>query len=436
MLDTLLGLRDSGHSVCPVVEDGGLVESRLAQFGFVPLTVAPFAEDRAAAAAAIAKEVNAQDGPHIVCATGRHDAAVMNVAMQDCHRSPMTVFYRLSAFPLEKSGDAKEFAERADLVIATSVEQANRLFNHKELHKNMVIVTSGVDRKFIQHVITVDPEVARSELGIPVDAFVFTVSSRLSWEKGIDRVIRAMVQVSKAVDDAVLLLTGDGPEREKLEQLVRELDLSGRTLFTGHLPDVSPALAATDVAVLSTVVPEPQPLALKEAMAVAKPVIASRTGGIPEFVTDGDNGLLVSDDAELVEAMLALTADRERAKKMGRRAQETIIGGHLFEQRIRHLAHCLDRQAIRKMPLTVPLDELVWDDARVRDEENGGFVFVPRTSAISELSPEIYRIVRDSFLSRTPKRLLGLPKTDVTATVEMLHEMGALMRPTPPTRAQ
>ncbi|MGW7259926.1 glycosyltransferase family 4 protein [Streptomyces sp. NPDC054834] len=427
MLDTLLALQRLGHAVRPFVEDGGMVASRLAEHGFSPLAVDPFATHPDQAAAAVAREVAATE-PHVLCTTGRHDAAAVNRALNGVRTKPMTVLYRLSAFPLEESGDARDFADEADLVIATSIEQRERLFPDKHEDCDIVIVTSGVQREFVERLAAFDPKNARSKLGIPEDAFVFTVAARQSWEKGIDRVVRAMKPVSEVCASARLVLTGDGAEREALEALVSELGLTDRVIFTGHLPDVAPAVAATDVAVLATVVPEPQPLALKEAMAIGCPVIASRIGGIPEFVIDDENGLLVSDNDELAQAMVRVATEPGLAARLGQRARQTIIGGHLFEQKARHLSHCLDRHAIRHLPLDIVLGELTFDDVRLRDELDAGFLFVPRTSALAELPPDIHAVLRDAVQQGDPRRLLALP-ADAAAHVETFHAMGALVRP-------
>ncbi|MFJ6655985.1 glycosyltransferase family 4 protein [Streptomyces sp. NPDC091377] len=427
MLDTLFALRRLGHEVRPVMEGEGMAAARFTEHGFPLLAVPPFATHPAQAAAVVAREVAAAE-PHILCATGRHDAAVVNRALKGARTTPMTVLYRLSAFPLEEKGDAREFADGAHLTIATSIEQRERLFPHKEEDRDLVIVTSGVRREFVERLTALESSTARRELGIPEGSFVFTVSSRLSWEKGIDRVIRAMKPVSESCPSALLLLTGDGAEREALSTLVRESGLTERVLFTGHLPDVAPALVATDVAVLATVVPEPQPLALKEAMAIGRPVIASRTGGIPEFVTDEENGLLVSDDDELTRAMLRLAAEPALAAELGRRARRTVLGGHLFEQKARHLSHCLDRHAIRHLPLDTVLGELAFAEMSWPDDPDRGVDSGPRIPALTGLPRDVLAVLRDAVRHRDPRRLLGLP-AGAAPYVETFHALGVLVRP-------
>ncbi|WP_327347359.1 glycosyltransferase [Streptomyces europaeiscabiei] len=427
MLDTVQGLRTAGHTVRVVVEQGGMAAAEFERSGFDVAVVAPFADDPSSCAAVLTEHLCGQDGPDAVCVTGRHDAAVMNIVRSGMGREPMIVFYRHSAFPLAEEGDARELLDRADLVVATSVEQLERQFGGTEAWSRSVVITSGIDRRFLDEVSVIDTIAARAALGIADDSFVFTVLARLSWEKGVDRAIRAMERVGESVDETTLLIAGDGPERERLEKLARDLDLTDRIRFLGHITDVAPVLAASDAVLLTSVVEETGPLALKEAMAAAKPVIASRTGGIPEFIADGVSGFLVSDDKELIDVMNNLWCDPVRAATVGRAAQEAVLGGHLLEHRLRYLDECLNRHAIRRFPLEDVLAEFSWSAVRWRDERESGFVFVPSTSAISELPLSVYQPLK-TVLTQHPVALAQLAVPDVRELAEHLFDMGALVR--------
>ncbi|CAM5587197.1 glycosyltransferase family 4 protein (plasmid) [Streptomyces viridifaciens] len=428
MVDAITGMLADGHRVLPVVEEGGKVVAELERRGLPCIAVPPFATDPAAAAAALAPILSAPGEIDVVCVTGRHDAAAVRQALSEGDADPMVVFYRHSAFPLDDDGDAQRLLRRADLVISTSWEQADRQFGSSaKLSGDVVVIPSAVEREFIDLVAGLDARSVRSDLSIGEDTFVFTVPARLSWEKGVDRVVRAMPKVGDPTEEAVLLVVGDGPERSKLEELVTELDLSDRVIFTGHVTDMAPILAASDAVVLASIVPETGPLALKEAMGAGKPVVASRTGGIPEFITNGVSGLLVEDDDELVHAMNMLLADPARSGQLGRHAQEAILCGHLQEHRRCHLMRCLDRQAIRSLPLENILPELRWSDVRVRREKETGFVFVPATSQISELSLSCYRSVEAAVAADNPMALLDLTADQVRDVTGLLYDMGALV---------
>ena len=114
---------------------------------------------------------------------------------------------------------------------------------------------------------------------------------RLAPEKGLDVLIEAL----RSAPGVQVRIVGDGPERARLERAVSEGGLSGRVTFTGFQSDVAPHLAAAHALVMPSR-REGLPMALIEAVASGRPVVASRVGGIPELVADGTNGRLVAPD--------------------------------------------------------------------------------------------------------------------------------------------
>ena len=127
---------------------------------------------------------------------------------------------------------------------------------------------------------------------------------------------------------------GDGPDRASLERAARAAGLDGRVRFLGSLPreQVAACLRAVDVAVVPSVPTrdgrrEGIPVALMEAAASGKPVVASRLSGIPEAIADGAEGLLVppGDAAALADALAALAADPELRRRLGAAARERML---------------------------------------------------------------------------------------------------------------
>ena len=109
-----------------------------------------------------------------------------------------------------------------------------------------------------------------------------------------------------------------------MELIARKLGVADCTYFTGYLNDISVALEVADVYCQITL-QDACPLSLLEAMAFGMPVVASRTGGIPEVVTDGVDGTLVnSDPHEIADRVLGLLADPQSAHEMGARATLTV----------------------------------------------------------------------------------------------------------------
>ncbi|MDY6974243.1 MAG: glycosyltransferase family 4 protein, partial [Thermodesulfobacteriota bacterium] len=128
---------------------------------------------------------------------------------------------------------------------------------------------------------------ARERLGLCNKASCIGVTGRLSPEKGIHVLLKAMSLLTKDIPDAFLIITGDGPIKEKLINQAASLGLTDRCLFLGYREDVPDILAALDLLVLPSLT-EGFPLIVLEGMANAKPVIASKIGGVTEQIVDGE----------------------------------------------------------------------------------------------------------------------------------------------------
>jgi len=166
---------------------------------------------------------------------------------------------------------------------------------------------------------------ARLPLGLsPQELAVGTVAN-LNWRKGHAFLLWAFAKVVSQQPGARLLLVGEGPLRESLEDLTRELRLTEDVRFLGRRTDVADLLPALDLFVLPSVT-EGLGVALMEAMAVGLPCVATRVGGVPEVVADGETGLLVPprDPEALAEAMLRLLPDTALRRWMGQAGRRRV----------------------------------------------------------------------------------------------------------------
>ena len=163
----------------------------------------------------------------------------------------------------------------------------------------------------------------RSELGLDGNVLVF--AGRLGPQKALGVLLEAMVEVP----DVTLVMAGDGPERAALEARAQELELDGRVSFLGAVPRerVLRLFGAADASVLSSAW-ENFPHTVVEALAVGCPVIATAVGGVPEVVTDGDNGLLVPPgDAHALSAVIArFFGDAELRARLAAAAPASVAG--------------------------------------------------------------------------------------------------------------
>ena len=158
----------------------------------------------------------------------------------------------------------------------------------------------------------------RQELGVPLDSPLFLYSGRLAKEKNLLFLLRAFAHIHARDPRAVLVLAGNGPEREKLQAQVASDGLSRAVRFTGFLdhPRLIDLYKAADL-FLFTSKTETQGLVLVEAMAGGAPAVAIGEMGVLDVVRDGVNGILAPEDEETYAALaLDLLADRERCEAL------------------------------------------------------------------------------------------------------------------------
>jgi glycosyltransferase involved in cell wall biosynthesis len=164
----------------------------------------------------------------------------------------------------------------------------------------------------------------RADLGIPEDAPLIGSIGRLQPVKGHRYLVEAFVQVAARHPDAYLMLVGGGPEEESVSRRVEEAGLKDRVRFVGFQADTQPYLQAIDYFVLPSL-SEAHSMALLEAVAVGKPVIATAVGGNRETVQTELNGLLVPPGSPegLRDALLRLLTEPGLAERLGRGALES-----------------------------------------------------------------------------------------------------------------
>lgn len=170
---------------------------------------------------------------------------------------------------------------------------------------------------------------ALAALGLPPSRLVVAQSGGIVWWKGQHILAEAVSQIAREHRDplfSVLFLgTGKGPYREQLEEAVAGLSPAWQeSVRIQHFDATDYSLLnAADIVVHPSVLPDPFPNAVREAMILGKPVIASRLGGLPEMIDDGINGLLVEPGAadELAAALLRMVSSVECRIRIGHAAK-------------------------------------------------------------------------------------------------------------------
>ena len=165
---------------------------------------------------------------------------------------------------------------------------------------------------------------------------VFVTTGRLAAIKNHAMMIEGLRRVIDAGVPARLVIAGDGPERSRIEDCVRQHALQEHVSLLGFRSDVGPILSGADVFIMTSRY-EGISIAMLEAMRAGLPVVATRVGGIPETVRDGLTGLLVDPDdpAGLAEAMLCLARSPSLREEMGKHGRDFLAAEFSLPQMAR-----------------------------------------------------------------------------------------------------
>jgi len=207
-------------------------------------------------------------------------------------------------------------ARHADRVIAVS-EATRRIMTDVERVPGHKVVTVYNGAEPLPTPPAASLERLRRRLGLDGEA-VCLMTARLHEEKGHRVLFDALPGVLAHVRPLAVLLAGDGPHRQPLESEVRRRGLDSVVRFLGRREDIPELISLSSVVVLPSLA-ESFGFAALEAMSLGRPVVAARTGGIPEVVIDGLTGLVVpqGDAGALALALSRVLKDREWARALG-----------------------------------------------------------------------------------------------------------------------
>jgi len=209
-----------------------------------------------------------------------------------------------------------------NLIISNSEAGRKALIEREKIDPARVItIHNGINaEKFAAAACGADAGAARKAFGFAPGDTVLGIIANLRAVKGHKFLLKAFQNVRRTTPDVrlKLLVVGEGKLEGELKDLADKLGVSNDTVFAGFRDEIPRVLAAIDIFVLPSLW-EGFPVSVIEAMASGKPVIASRAGGIPEAIVEGETGLLVppGDVPALEKAIEALAGSPELAKKMG-----------------------------------------------------------------------------------------------------------------------
>ena len=219
-------------------------------------------------------------------------------------------------------GFEKLAARYTDAIVALTGGEYDDYLKYQVIDpKKLTTIHSGVDIERFSKV-RVDPAAKKKELGLDPDSPMVGTIGWLLPIKGPQYLLRAMASVWHSGCRSHLVFVGKGSMEGDLKTEALRLGLADRVHFLGWREDIPELLSLFDIFVLPSM-NEGMGRVLVEAMAVGIPVVASRTGGIPDLVQHGKNGLLVTagSETELAEAIQQLLSDPSRARAMGRQGK-------------------------------------------------------------------------------------------------------------------
>jgi len=319
----------------------------------LPLRATALLDREIEAASSIAQQVR----PGVLHAASNHWNGQVALALRERHGVP--VVYEVRGFleeswlsrregdDLDGSSTDRYRLERAlethvmseaDLVTTLGEVMRHEIIERGIEPSRVVVAPNAVDQRFLQT--TGDATALRASLGITPDEVTVGVVSTLYKHEGIETLIDAVALLVADGAPVRLLIVGEGPEREALQQRIEAVGLTGRTVMTGRVPfdQVHRYYEAVDIfcvpRIRARVSDLVTPLKPVEAMATRRPVVASDVGGLREVITDGVTGLLVPpDDAvALAGAVGRLLYDPDLRGGYGEAARTWVAEHRTWEQ--------------------------------------------------------------------------------------------------------
>lgn len=262
------------------------------------------------------------------------------------HRHAALVIARRVAFPVPRNRISLIRYRAAARLVAVSEVVREDLLSARLDPPGVDVVHDGVELPPL--VSAEERSRARERWNLSPGERVLSFAASLTEEKGHAVLLEAFAKLRPQVPSCRLLLAGDGPLREPLEQQARQLRLGEAVIFAGFVEDVRAVHAASDVFVFPAL-NEGAGSALLSAMACGLPVAALAKGGVNEIVEDGQNGLLVAEaDADAIaRAALRLLTNAELAQRLAGAGRQTIAARFSSDLMVENTLRVFERLAGR-----------------------------------------------------------------------------------------
>ena len=333
VMHTVMGLRAQRQRAALAAHPEGELFRRMSE-GTDLIPLAPRNEIDLAAAWRLSRVLK-QLRPDVIHAHDPHGVAMAATALSIASPSPEPplVASRRIEFRIAHNSFSRWKYGRVACFIAISEAVRDRLIADGIPRQNTTVVHEGVDVERIVHLPAANVHAA---FFLPTHAPVVGNIGALVAQKGQHHLVDAAAIVLRAVPDARFVILGEGELRPALEEQIKRKHLERHVFLAGFRPDVLELLKGVDLFALSSL-QEGLCTSLVDAMAASKASVATRVGGVPEVVADGETGLLVPprDHEALAEGIIALLKDSAQRTRMGEagltRARKLFTVEHMVD---------------------------------------------------------------------------------------------------------
>jgi glycosyltransferase involved in cell wall biosynthesis len=207
-------------------------------------------------------------------------------------------------------------------VVGVSPATSHDLMKYEKISPlKVATVLNGITGSYFD--VTVDKHTKKEELGITGDGPVIGLGVRLTRQKGITYLLRAMPEIIRQYPDIILVIAGEGNVEKNLKKEASDLGIDKNTLFIGPRLDMPEVMKVLDLYVLPSLW-EGLPMVLLEAMSAGCPIIATNVGGNHVAVINGESGTIVEpkNSIALAEEIIRLLGDEQLRNRYAKRGQE------------------------------------------------------------------------------------------------------------------
>lgn len=333
-LDLCAGLARRGHRTTLVTTAGSILEARAREAGLDVVSVNLDSELNPVVISKLVRLI-LRRSIDVVHAHRAH-AHSLGLAAAAVTRRPFVISRRVAHRPKDNLGSRIKYTSRAvTRIVAVSSAVKDVLVDYGADPAKIEVVYDGVDTSVYRA--GLDRGRVRREFAVPDGApLVGKVANFYPGWKGHDTFLAAARLVLEVLPDARFVLVGKSTDSDTMRSWVAQAGLSERVILAGYRTDIPEVLAALDVLANCPRSREGLSVAILEALAAGRPVVATRVGGIPEIVRDGETGLLVppEDSEAFAGAIVRMLSDPVLASRLGSNGAKLVREHFTFDNMV------------------------------------------------------------------------------------------------------